>query len=261
MKPLAIALCVPFLSIPVALHAQQPSAPVPTQTQQPPPGVAPGASTGARTSNPGSGAQSANIDCMRWKVSSNAGRNASTGGAASTNTGNAASGAAGGNASAGNSTAGNSTASSSTTANAAGGAANISAQDFLTCAALGDMLEIESSKLAANTADSKSKSFASRMVKDHTATANELKQLATKANVTLPSTLDQAHQDKLDKLKQAKGAEFDKLYDQMQVEAHEAAVGMFEAFSRSGSEQDLKAFADKHLPALREHLKMARELK
>jgi len=195
MKPLAIALCVPFLSIPVALHAQQPSAPVPTQTQQPPPGVAPGASTGARTNNPGSSAQTANIDCMRWKVSdsgSNAGRNAGTGGAASTNTGNAASGAAGGNAAASNSTAGNSTASSSTTANAAGGAANISAQDFLTCAALGDMLEIESSKLAANTADSKSKSFASRMVKDHTATSNELKQLASKANVTLPTSLDQA---------------------------------------------------------------------
>lgn len=123
------------------------------------------------------------------------------------------------------------------------------------------MLEIESSKFAADKADAKSKSFASRMIKDHTATSNELKQHATKANVTLPAALDAAHQEKLDKLKQAKGAEFDKLYDQMQVEVHEAAVGMFEAFSRSGSDKELKAFAEKHLPALREHLKMARELK
>jgi putative membrane protein len=246
MKPLAIALCVPLLSIPVALHAQQPSAPVPTQTQQPPPGVPPGASTGARTSNPGGTAQTANIDCMRWKVS-DTGSNAGTGGAASTKAGNAAPSTAADNAVSGNA--------------AAGGTANINAQDFLACAALGDKFEIESSKLAANNADSKRKTFAGRMVKEHTATSNELKQLASKANVTLPSALDQMHQDKLDKLKQAKGAEFDRLYNQMQVEAHESAVGMFEAFSRSGSEKDLKTFADKHLPALRAHLKMARELK
>jgi putative membrane protein len=71
-------------------------------------------------------------------------------------------------------------------------------QDFVTLAAQSDMLEIEASKLALSKADSaKTKQFAEKMIKDHTATSTELKALVTsnKMPASLPPALDKAHQE------------------------------------------------------------------
>jgi putative membrane protein len=136
-------------------------------------------------------------------------------------------------------------------------------QDFVTLAAQSDMLEIESSKLALTKADSaKAKQFADKMIKDHTATSNELKALVAggKVPASLPPTLDKAHQEKLDKLSKLNGRDFTKEYDDMQVAAHKDAVSLFERYSKEGDNAELKAFAAKHLPHLQEHLKMAQAL-
>src|SRR4030095_15800369 len=72
-------------------------------------------------------------------------------------------------------------------------------QDFVTLAAQSDMLEIESSKLAlAKSDNAKTKQFADKMIKDHTATSNELKALVSSGKVpaSLPPTLDKAHHEK-----------------------------------------------------------------
>src|SRR5262245_26394551 len=88
-------------------------------------------------------------------------------------------------------------------------------QDFVTLAAQSDMLEIESSKLALSKSDNaKTKEFANRMIKDHTATSAELKSLLSggKVQASLPSGLDKAHQEKLDKLKKLDGRDFTREY-------------------------------------------------
>jgi putative membrane protein len=136
-------------------------------------------------------------------------------------------------------------------------------QDFVTLAAQSDMLEIDSSKLALTKSDNaKTKQFADKMIKDHTATSNELKALVTggKVPASLPPTLDKAHQEKLDKLNKLNGRDFTKEYDYMQLAAHKDAVSMFQRYSKEGDSADLKAFAAKHLPHLQEHLKMAQAL-
>lgn len=136
-------------------------------------------------------------------------------------------------------------------------------QDFVTQAAMSDMLEVESSTLAQERADAKSKQFAAKMVKDHTETSTELKSLVQggKVKATLPGGMDKSHQDKLDKLKALNGGDFDKQYDDMQISAHKDAVSLFERYGKSGDNADLKAFASKTLPHLQEHLKMAEDLK
>jgi putative membrane protein len=134
-----------------------------------------------------------------------------------------------------------------------------SAQDFVNKAAMGDMLELESSKLAEQRADAASKQFAARMIKDHTMTSNELKSIVQKAKLQMPSAMDKEHQDKLARLRTAQGADFDRAYDQLQNEMHQNAVSLFESYAGSGDQPELKAFAAKHLPALKEHLSMARQ--
>ena len=96
------------------------------------------------------------------------------------------------------------------------------AEDFVKIAASTDMFEIKSSKLAEQRVDEASRKFAAQMVADHTST--ELKALAAKAYSDLPTALDSSHQSKLDKLQALIGADFNKEYDFIQVDAHENAV-------------------------------------
>lgn len=137
-------------------------------------------------------------------------------------------------------------------------------QDFVTLAAQSDMLEIQSSKLALQKSDSaKTKTFAQKMIDDHTKTSTELKDLVSNGKVKVdppPASLDKTHEAKLDKLTKLQGKDFTKQYDDMQVSAHKDAVSLFERYGKDGDNPDLKAFAGKTLPHLQEHLKMAQDL-
>lgn len=136
-------------------------------------------------------------------------------------------------------------------------------QDFVSLAAQGDILEIETSKLALAKADNaKAKEFAEKMIKDHTETSTELKALVDggKVQATLPANLDRAHKEKLDKLAKLGGNDFTKEYADFQVAAHKDAVSLFERYGKDGENADLKAFAGKTLPHLQMHLKMAQDL-
>jgi putative membrane protein len=135
-------------------------------------------------------------------------------------------------------------------------------QDFVTEAANSDMLEIATSKLVAGKADTKDKSFAEQMIKDHTATSDELKALVGngKVKADLPTAMDKAHQSKLDDLAKRNGDDFRKQYEDMQVSAHKDAVSLFERYAKGGDNADLKDWAGKTLPKLQGHLKMAQDL-
>jgi putative membrane protein len=136
-------------------------------------------------------------------------------------------------------------------------------EDFVKEAAISDMFEIQSSKLAEERGDADSKAFAAKMIKDHTETSKELKgQVSSgKVKAEIPATLDSAHQAKLDKLKSLNGADFNKQYDSDQVSAHKDAVSLLERYAKGGDNDALKAFAAKFLPHIQEHLKMAQGLK
>jgi putative membrane protein len=136
------------------------------------------------------------------------------------------------------------------------------ASEFVNKVAQSDMLEIQASQFVTPNADADTKPFADRMIRDHTETSNELKQLVQsgKVRAELPSTLDPEHQKKLDDLKKLGGRELDRQYDRMQLQAHQEAVDLFSRYAQAGDNIDLKAWAAKTLPHLQEHLTMAEKL-
>jgi putative membrane protein len=139
-----------------------------------------------------------------------------------------------------------------------------STQDFVTEAAVSDMFEIESSKLAQTKAhDSAIKSFASKMIEDHTKTSTELKGLVSggKVKANAPTEMDSSHKSKLEKLGKLDGKDFDKQYASDQQSAHKNAVSLFDRYAKGGDNADLKAFASKTEPHLKMHLDMANNLK
>jgi putative membrane protein len=134
--------------------------------------------------------------------------------------------------------------------------------DFVKEAAISDMFELESNKLAEQKGNGQEKTFAQQMITDHTKTSSDLKGMVTsgKIKAELPTTLDSSHQSKLDKLKSESGRDFSSTFDSDQVSAHNDAVSLFERYAKGGENSELKDWAGKTLPALKHHLEMAEEL-
>ena len=127
--------------------------------------------------------------------------------------------------------------------------------NFWSKAAQGGMAEVELAKLALQKSQNADvKKFAQTMVTDHTKANDELKGLATKKNVTLPTDLG-SHKSTLDDLNGKTGADFDKAYVAAMVDDHEEDVDLFED-NTDNSDPDIKAFTTKTLPTLKSHLEM-----
>ena len=139
-----------------------------------------------------------------------------------------------------------------------------STPDFVREAAMSDMFEIQSSQLAEQKSDdAQTKSFAQRMIQDHTKTTNDIKSMASSGKlpgVNLPTDMSSSQKSMLDKLKGLNGKDFTKQYHSDQVSAHKDAVSLFERYGKGGDNAELKDWANKTLPTLQEHLKMAQDL-
>ena len=98
------------------------------------------------------------------------------------------------------------------------------------------------------------------MIDDHTKAGDQLKQVATQDNLTLPTGLDSKHQGRIDKLAKLAGPAFDKAYVKDQLKDHESDVREFTAEAQGGSDPTLKAFASSTLPVLQQHLALIKDL-
>jgi putative membrane protein len=127
-------------------------------------------------------------------------------------------------------------------------------------AAQGGLAEVELGHLAAQKGQNdKVKQFGQRMVDDHGKANDQLKTLAAKDNITLPTSINAKDQALKDKLSGLSGADFDKTYMQAMVKDHQKDINEFQKEANNGSNADLKAFAAQTLPTLQEHLRMAQE--
>lgn len=143
--------------------------------------------------------------------------------------------------------------------------AGVNANDraFMLKAAGGGMYEVEVSKLAEQKAsDAGVKEMASMLVKDHTAVNAELMKLADAKGVALPAKLPADKQAVIKKLSGRSGAAFDKDFMRIVgISDHQKDVKLYESNSRSAKDPELRAFIDKTLPTLRQHLSHAQGLK
>jgi putative membrane protein len=143
----------------------------------------------------------------------------------------------------------------------ASGSAKADDKKFAKEAAMGGLMEVELGKVATQKASSDAvKQFGQRMVDDHTKANDELKQVASQDNLTLPTTLDKKHQEMVDKMSALSGPAFDKTYMKDMVKDHEKDVKEFQKESQSGTDPNIKSFATKTLPILQSHLESAKQI-
>ena len=138
------------------------------------------------------------------------------------------------------------------------GGFNESETKFAKTAAEGGMAEVKLGELAKEKASSPEvKSFGEKMVADHTKANEDLKGVAEKKGVTLPTELMGSEKATYEKMSKMSGPAFDKAYAADMVKDHKKDVAEFEAQSKSAKDSELKGFVDKTLPVLKEHLHMA----
>ena len=132
---------------------------------------------------------------------------------------------------------------------------------FMKDAAKGGLMEVQMGKLGVEKGqNAEVKQFAQKLIDDHSKANDELKQLAQKKGVTLPTEVDHKAHKMMDRLQNASGADFDKAFARHGVMDHKKDIAKFEKASNEVKDAELKSFIQKTLPTLREHLQIAERL-
>jgi putative membrane protein len=143
------------------------------------------------------------------------------------------------------------------------GQSQLSAPDrqFMSKAAQGGLAEVQLGQLAAQKASNDAvKQFGQRMVQDHSKGNDELKALADREGVSLPTRMSRSDQKTYNRLSRLSGQQFDRAYSRDMVADHQKDVREFEREAQSGKDPEVKAWAANTLKVLQEHLRMARDI-
>ncbi|MEY2538365.1 MAG: putative rane protein [Verrucomicrobiota bacterium] len=134
-------------------------------------------------------------------------------------------------------------------AKSAGGTLSAMDKNFMINAAKGGMMEVDGGKMAAQKAqDAEVKKFGNRMVNDHSKANDELRAIATRKGMGLPNT------------QPGMSWKSDKKYMDVMVKDHVADLAEFRQEAKSGSDPDVKRFADKTSTVIEKHLALAKEI-
>lgn len=141
--------------------------------------------------------------------------------------------------------------------------ADLSAADkaFAMKAAAGGMAEVQLGQLAQQKGTTPEvKQFGQRMVTDHGQANQELQDIAQEAELQLPTEPDKQSMATIQRLRGTSGSAFDEAYVKNMLQDHQHDVADFRKEAQGGSDPALKAFAQKYLPVLQQHLQMVQTL-
>ncbi|MAM76761.1 DUF4142 domain-containing protein [uncultured Tistrella sp.] len=130
-------------------------------------------------------------------------------------------------------------------------------------AALSDIFEIEAAKLARNkTQNDDIRAFAGRMVLDHTAATEKMKETLADMglSVQLPARLDDRRMKILEDLNEQQIPGFDRMYVATQIEAHEAALQLHRGYAEAGENEELRETAAEIADTVERHLEHIRDI-
>jgi putative membrane protein len=130
---------------------------------------------------------------------------------------------------------------------------------YIRRAAAGNLLEVRLGELAQHQAtNSMVQKFGERMVIDHGRLQKQWTDLASKYGIPLKATLGSKNEQKVDRLRQAKGATFDREYMIAMIKGHEKNAEKLKAEVDSARSEPVRKMAAYALPIVQEHLLAAR---
>jgi len=128
---------------------------------------------------------------------------------------------------------------------------------FVHDALMGGMAEVQLGQLATQKGSSDAvKTFGQKMVDDHTKMGEDMKPIAKKLSVPVPTKLDAKDQALYNKLEALSGTDFDNAYIKAMVKDHKKDDSEFRAEAQNAADPDLKMVAAKGEQIISQHLQM-----
>lgn len=114
----------------------------------------------------------------------------------------------------------------------------------------------------AHAQEQKLKEFAGMIASHHSVASEEVKQFAAKRNYNVPDGMSNDYAARTEKMKEWKqGNDYDlKLVNEL-IDEHEKAVKLLEERAKNTSDTEFRAWCEKTLPTLRNHLDESRRMK
>lgn len=133
---------------------------------------------------------------------------------------------------------------------------------FLKKAAEINLTEIQLGKIAEqHSSDPNIKKMAGALIKDHQEANKNLERLAASKGVTLPNEPSIWERRSISSLEKEQGDKLNKEFLSLNQKGHEKALALYEKESARTQDPDIKAWANKMVPSLREHLAVALKTK
>lgn len=104
------------------------------------------------------------------------------------------------------------------------------------------------------------KALAQRIVSDHRRITEDLKAVAAQRKIALPDVPGKDHQSAIDKVSSQSGIAFDLAYMNQMVDLHKDLVKQYQNAAEEGADINIRTYASKQLPLLRQHQQMAEDL-
>jgi len=131
------------------------------------------------------------------------------------------------------------------------------AADQLVDAYSGNLYEVKVSENASlNAVDPEVKKIAAMMVDAHSKMNVDIATLASQKNITLPSDLTDDQRNRIEKLTEKTGLDYDKEYISEMKDKHEKTIKRLERASEKCEDPEVQTWATNILPEVRHHLDM-----
>ena len=134
---------------------------------------------------------------------------------------------------------------------------------FVTGLGTGNMYELEAAKVAeAKSTNADVKALAAMITKDHTDAGKKLETAAAAAgpNVVIPTALDERRKGMIDNLNAATPGDFDKVYLEQQVAAHNETLTLLNGFADTSEAPGLASLARELIAPVTLHRDRAKAL-
>ena len=136
------------------------------------------------------------------------------------------------------------------------------APNYLSVAGSSDQFEIQSGQLAQQMSQNAGiRQIGQMLVADHTTSTQQLMAAAQSAGITPPPpALLPQHQALLQQIQSAPPGQFDMVFRDVQIQAHQQALALHQAYASGGDTPALRNAATGIVPVVQNHLNMLQQL-
>jgi putative membrane protein len=132
---------------------------------------------------------------------------------------------------------------------------------FIAEAASAAMLQLRLSEAATDKAVSpEAKKLAQQMQQEHQLLFTDLQNMVNQSMFVLPQNLGNAHQKIYDEVSERSGIGFDLAYVKQVNRLHDNLLDRYSDMADNGNNMEVKMFASKQLPLIREHKELAEKI-